>query len=81
MIYCIECFFKSINTPKVSFFLSSDVLISSTKLISACEVDILVRNPYWLVDSISFVSINVSNLLLYSFSRILENWHSRDIGL
>ena len=51
------------------------------KSISACEVDILVRNPYWLVDSILFLSINLSSLLLYSFSRILENWHSRDIGL
>ena len=61
------------------FVLSSDVLISSTKSISACEVDILVRNPYWLVDIILFLSMNFSNLLLYSFSRILENWHSRDI--
>ena len=47
---CSRC--KSINTPSVYFFVSSDVLISSTKSISACVVDILVRNPYWFVDSI-----------------------------
>ena len=81
MIYSIERFFKSINTPSVYFFLSSDVLISSTKSISACELDILVRNPYWLLDSILFLSIHFSSLLFYSFSRILENWHSRDIGI
>ena len=33
-------FLKPINTPKVYFFFSSDVLISSTKSISACEGDI-----------------------------------------
>ena len=80
MIYCIERYFKSINTPNGYFFLSSDVLISSTKSISACEVDSLVRNPYWFVDSILFLSIHFL-IFCYIFSRILENWHSRDICL
>ena len=73
MIYYIERFFKSIHTLNVYFFLSNDVLISSINSISACEVDILVRNTYWLVGSILFLSIHLSNLSLYSFSRILEN--------
>ena len=63
------------------FALSSDVLIYSTKSISACEVDILVRNPYWLVDSILFLSMNLSTLLFIFFQEFLLNWHSGDICL
>ena len=72
MIHCVKSFFKSMKTPSVYFFLSRDALISSTKSSSACEVDIEERN-YWLFDKTLFLSINCSNLLLYSFSRILEN--------
>ena len=54
------------------FFLSSDVLISSTKSISACEVDILVRNPYWLVDSIN----NLYIFLVFCYIVFQEFWRT-----
>ena len=41
-----QMFFKSMKTPNVYTFVSIDSLISSTRSINACEVDIYDRKPY-----------------------------------
>ena len=49
------------KTPNVYNLLSIDSLISSTKSINACEVDIDDRKP---LDNTLFSAINCSSLLL-----------------
>ena len=56
-------FFKSINTPTVTFLLSILAVNFSTNSINANEVDLLFRKPYCESVKIEFFSTNALNLL------------------
>lgn len=73
MIYCVECFFRSMNIPTVYCFWSTELVISSTDSVSASDVVRLNLNPYWLSVSNLCLSMNLSSQLLKSFSKVLEN--------
>ena len=69
-----KAFFRSINTPTAYILFYNAVIISSTKSRKVSAWTRLGLNILHLLR-------HKSNLLLYSFFRICENYGKKDIGL
>ena len=77
----VKAFFKSMNTPTEAFLLLIALVISSVISNKSKDVVLFFRKLYWLSLSILFCSMNLSNLLSKSFSKMFENSDNRGIGL
>ena len=67
--------------PMAYLLLSREAVISSTNSIKACDADMFDLNQYWLGLRMLYLNRKLSNLSLYNFSRIFENWGNKKIGL
>lgn len=80
MVDCVECFFEVDEYSYYMFFIVY-CICDFFNSITACDVDLLALNMYWLSENSLCISKNASILLLKSFSNTFEDCGSNETGL